>query len=275
MSLADLIAPFPWTTYSKKLVASIENPRNSGFFEAGDAANRGMHLAQGGEGSVEDGNRVVLYWLVDPQDGVIADARFQVFGQSALIAAADSACDLLIRKNYDQASRITAELIDKQLRDRSEDPAFPKETLPHLQLVVSAIQDAANQCKDLPCASNYSAPPIPMRTGEAAAGEKGYAGWDDLPHDRKIAVIEEVLDREIRPYIALDAGGVDVVELTPHRELVVTYKGSCTSCYSSVGSTLAYIQQMMRTKVHPEIVVIPDYDTPPTGAPPGFFPNIG
>lgn len=271
MTLAQLITPFPWTAYSKKLAARIENPRNAGSYQTSDTIGRGVRLVEGADGSIEDGNRVVLYWLVDLDDGVIVDARFQAIGQSALIGAADAACDLLVGKNYDQAGRVSADLIDKQVRDRSEEPAFPKETFPHLNLVVSAIIDASEQCTAIPLASGYAAPPVPTDS-TMNPEDTGYPGWDDLPHDRKVAVVEEVLDREIRPYIALDAGGVDVVELTSHRELIVAYKGSCTSCYSSVGSTLAYIQQMMRAKVHPQMVVIPDYDTPPTGSPPGFSP---
>lgn len=273
MSLTGLLAPFPWSLYSKKLSARIENPRNSGVFTQEDAKARGVRLAEGTEGSIEEGNCIAMSWLVDLEDGVILDARFQVFGQSALIGAADTACELLVGKNYDQASRFSSDLIDMQLRDRSEDPAFPRETIPHLSLVVSAILEAAENCAGIPLAAGYTSSPMPGGTAASFQGG-GYAGWDDLPHDRKLAVVEEVLDREIRPYIALDAGGVDVVELTPQRELIVAYKGSCTSCYSSVGSTLAYIQQMLRAKVHADIVVIPNYDTPPTGMPPGFAPGF-
>lgn len=270
MTLTGLTARFPWALYSKKLQARIENPHNAGFFSEQEAVSRSVYLAKGSDGLIEDGNSVVFYWLVDPNDGTIIDARFQLFGQSALIGAADAACDLLIGKNYDQASRITADLIDKQVRDRSEDSAFPKETYPHLNLVVGAIIDAAEHCQDLPLADGYRAPPVPLGFDGGATGE-GYPGWDDMPQDKKVQIVEEVLDREVRPYIALDAGGVDVIELTSNRELIVAYKGSCTSCYSSVGTTLAYIQQMLRAKVHPQIVVIPNYDTPPTGLPPRAF----
>ncbi len=91
-----------------------------------------------------------------------------------------------------------------------------------------------------------------------------------MPHAQKLAVIEQVMDEHIRPYIALDAGGIDIVGLSEHRELTVTYKGSCTSCYSSVGATLSAIQGILRAKVHPEIVVTPDFDEAPTGPPPGM-----
>lgn len=258
MTLEDLIQPFPWNRYSKKLISKIENPRNVGTFSAEESEARGMHLAIGEEGRIEDGNSLRLYWLVDKDDGIIVDAKFQVFGQSALIGAAEGACELLIGKNYDQAKRVSAELIDRHLREKSDEPAFPKETYPHLNLVLGAIENASETCQGIPFADTYVAPPVPSNIGEVIPG--GYPGWLDLPLKKKISVIEEVLDRDVRPYIALDAGGVHVMNLLQDKEVIITYSGTCTSCYSSIGTTLSYIQQILRAKVHPSLVVVPDID---------------
>jgi NifU-like protein len=259
MSLDALTTPFPWYRYSKKLIAKIEAPRNAGIFTKEESEARGMHLAIGEEGRLEDGNCVRLYWIVDKDDGIIVDAKFQVYGQSALIGAADGACEIIIGKNYDQAKRVSADLIDRQLRDRSDEPAFPRETYPHLNLVLGALEKAAEQCLDIPVADTYVAPPVPSSIGEVVEG--GYPGWIDLPLKKKIAVIEEILDRDVRPYIALDAGGVDVVNLIENKEVIIAYQGNCTSCYSAIGTTLSYIQQVLRAKVHPTLVVVPDMDS--------------
>lgn len=269
MGLNALTMPFPWTRYSKKLKAKIEKPLNAGTFTPEESIQRNARLVEGIDGAIESGNEVHLYWLVDLEDGVIIDAKFQVFGQTALIGAADVACDLLVGKNYDQAQRMNADLIDKQVRDKSERSAFPPETFAHLNLVTSAISDAAEQCQDIPVAEGYVAPPMPIGQGSPFEGD-GYPGWDELPAPQKLSVVEQVLNDEIRPYIALDAGGIEIVELNDKRELTVRYQGSCTSCYSSVGATLSAIQGILRAKVHPEIVVIPDFDEAPTGPPPGF-----
>lgn len=258
MSLKKLLEPFPWNRYSKKLHQKIENPHNGGIFYAPQAEARGMKLAVGSEGHVEDGNAVTFYWLVDLDDGVIVDAKFQVFGQSALIGAAEAACDLLIGKNYDQSKRINADLIDRSLRDRSDEPSFPRETYPHLNLVLGAIENAAEQCVGIPLASSYVAPPVPTGPGEVVEG--GYPGWESLTLKQKIAVIEEVLNQDVRPYIALDAGGVEVLNLLNDKEVIIAYQGSCTSCYSAIGTTLSYIQQVLRNKVHPSLIVTPDMD---------------
>lgn len=258
MSLTALITPFPWSRYSKKLSAKIDSPRSIGIFTAPESEARGMRLAEATEGNVEDGNVVRLYWLVDKDDGIIVDAKFQAYGQSALIGAAEIACELVIGKNYDQAKRISADLIDRQVRDKAEEPAFPRETYPHLNLVLSAIEEAADQCTDIPFADTYMAPPVPSALGDVIEG--GYPGWLELPLKKKLTVIEDVLNQDVRPYIALDAGGVEVINLLNDKDVIITYQGSCTSCYSSIGTTLSYIQQVLRNKVHPQIVVIPDVD---------------
>lgn len=216
-----------------------------------------MRLAEGREGSVKEGNAVALFLLVDPDDGIIVDARFQVYGQSALIGAAEAACELLIGKNYDQAKRIGTELIDKQLQDRSDEPSFPRETSPHLNLVLMAIEQAADQCMDIPLAETYVRAPIPADWGDGLEGE-GHPGWLELTQGQKLAVIEEIIARDIRPYIELDAGGVEVLNLLNEREVIIAYKGSCTSCFASTGTTLSYIQQVLKAKAHPDLIVIPD-----------------
>jgi len=256
MALSTLIQSFPWSRYSKKLASRIENPRSVGFFQKEAAEARLMRLAHARAGTIEDGNVIEFFWLVDKDDGIIVDAKFQVFGQSVLIGASDAACEILVGKNYDQAKRLSVELIDKHLRDKSEEPAFPPETYPHLNLVLEAIEAAAEQCTDLPLADTYVAPPVPREIGDVLEG--GYPGWQELSLKQKLAVIEEVLNRDVRPYIALDAGGVEVLNLLNDRELIIAYQGSCTSCYSSVGATLSYIQQVLRAKVHPDLIVTPN-----------------
>jgi NifU-like protein len=252
MGIEKSTVSFPWTRYSKKLNSKIENPRNSGALNPRD----GFRLVEGEEGSVTDGNVIHFSWLVDKEDGVIVEAKFQVFGQSALIGAAEVACDLLIGKNYDQASRISADLIDKQVRDKSDVPAFPNETAPHLNLVLEAIDTVAKECTDIPLSLGYVAPPAPREIGDVLEG--GYPGWAELSIKQKLTVIEEVLNNDIRPYIALDGGGVDVINLLNDKEVIIAYHGNCTFCFSSVGATLSYIQQVIRAKVHPDLVVIPN-----------------
>ncbi len=250
----EINQPHPWWKYSDKLRKHILSCTYAGLYSHEEALERGMRLVIGEAGHVADGNMIKLYWLLDESDGVIADVRFQVYGESALIGAADGACELLMRKNYDQAKRMSSEIIDIHLRDKNDQVAFPFETGAHLNLVLEAIEDAANQCQDIPLADTYVASPVATDHGETSV----YPGWKKLNKTKKLAVIREVLEREIQPYIELDEGGVEVLDIKNGKEVIIAYSGSCTSCYSAIGGTLEAINSILQAKVHPEISVVPD-----------------
>lgn len=256
MTFQQLVSPFPWANYSKKLQEKIEQPKFVGFFTKEEGEKRDLRFVEATSGSRKEGNEVHLYFLVDKDDGIIVDVKYLAFGQSALVGALEAAAEMLIGKNYDQAKRLTTELLDRQVRDKSEIPAFPKETYPHLNLVLEAIQNGASQCTDLPLSLTYAAPPMPLDFGEVREG--GYPGFDALSKEQKMTLIEEVLDTDVRPYIALDAGGVKLLDFLSDYQIFIAYEGSCTSCYSSVGTTLSFIQQVLRAKIHPNIKVTPE-----------------
>lgn len=239
--------PFYWELFSKKLREKIDRLRFIGSFTIQSAEERGMRRVVGRDG------KIALYWLVDESDGVIADAKFQALGPIGLIAAAEIISELVLRKNYDQASRITADLIDQHVRDKKETPAFPKECHPYLNQVLSALDQAVQQCLDLPFAITYDTTPIERDFGEIPGG---IPGWETFPHEQKLKIIEEVIDKEIRPYVELDAGGVKVLSLK-ETEVLIAYEGSCTTCHSSTGSTLTAIQQILRARIHPTLFVTP------------------
>jgi NifU-like protein len=245
MSLSQLIQPSLWEKFSKKLRAAIERPRFAGSFHPEDV--RGMRLVTGREGML------CFYWLVDESDGIIADAKFQAYGSPALLAVGEIASELVLRKNYDQASRITADLLDQQCRDKKEVQAFPKEVFSVLNQAISAIDRAVQKCLDIPFAATHDATPIEYDFGEIPGG---IPGWEEFPMEQKRKIIEEVIDKEIRPYIELDAGGVHVVELKG-AEVLIAYEGSCTTCHSSTGSTLSAIQKILQARVSPGLTVIP------------------
>lgn len=247
-----------WDLYSRKLRGKIENPKFCGFFLPNEAESKGMRLVIGEEGSKDTGQAVALYWLVDESDGIIADAKFQVYGASALIGAAEIASELVLRKNYDQASRISADLIDQHVRDQKNIPSFPEECNQHLNLVIAAIDHAVHKCSDIPFAASYEITPISYDLGSLAGGESGMPGWQEMPVERKLQIIEDVIDKEIRPYIELDAGGIKVLSLREEWEVLISYQGSCTSCHSATGSTLTAIQQILKTRIHPQLFVTPE-----------------
>jgi NifU-like protein len=249
MTLQKLIQPYFWELFSKKFREKIDRLRYAGFFTASHAEEKKMRLVTGREGWL------CFYWLVDESDGVIVDAKFQACGPISLIAAGEIATELVIRKNYDQASRISADLLDQHIRDRKDVPAFPKEAYASLNQAITAIERAVDQCLDIPYTAQYDVTPIEHDFEEIPGG---IVGWEQFEVSQKLKIIEEVIDKEIRPYIELDSGGIKVLQLKEDREVWISYEGSCTTCHSSTGSTLNAIQQILRARVHPDLVVIPE-----------------
>ena len=247
----------PWLVYSKKLQERILHPKHVGYFTEQEAQGKSMRLAVGQEGSMQEGTIVKLYLLVREADGVIEDVRFQAFGESSLIGIAESLCELLVNKNYAQASRISAELIDKKLRDQPTIEAFPQEVYRLVNLTLSALFEASELCQDIIITDPYSISPVSEGKG-SSSGENHQAYWSTYTLDEQLTIIQEVIRLEIAPYVALDEGGVEVKELKNHYEVVVIYQGSCTSCFSATGATLNAIQQILKEKVHPNLIVTPD-----------------
>lgn len=245
-----------WEQYSRKLRDRLDRPRYVGYFLSASAQERGMRLVRGQVGEKQDAIQFCLYWLVDESDGVIADVKFQAIGPTGLIAALEAASELVLRKNYDQASRLSAELIDRHLRDRPDQPAFPDASASFLNQVLEAIDRAVQQCLDIPYAVVHDMTPI-EEEGEETSG--GIAEWEAFSEEKQLKCIEEVIEKEIRPYIELDAGGVKVLGLRNKREVRISYEGSCTTCHSATGSTLNAIQKILRARIHPSLSVIPEF----------------
>lgn len=249
--------PFPWALYSKKLALRIEHPKYAGFFTSEEALSKQMRLVTAHEGSLQEGNCATLFLLIDESDGIIADAKYQLFGNTALIGSLEATCEILVRKNYRQAGRISADLLDKQMRDEADKEAFPFESAPFLNFALTLIENATSQCSDLPAIEEYTSSPLDF-SAPSTESYSHWPHWKELSTKAKLAIIEEVINRDIRPYIELDAGGVQIIDFIKDREVIIAYQGSCTSCISATGSTLNAIQQILQTKIDPELVVTPD-----------------
>lgn len=237
--------------FSRKLHAKICSPRSGGSFTEGEADLKRLAVSE-----VGFSQRVKLYVLFDPEDGVIVDAKYQLFGDPGLIGAMEALCETVLGKHYSQAKRLSADLIDKGVRDKKDTPAFPNEAFSSLNLALEALEGVCDQVLDLPMPKGYESPPVPYEMREALIG--GYPGFLKFTKEEKLKLIEDVIERDIRPYIALDGGGISVISLSDQLELTIAYEGNCTSCFSSVGTTLSYIQQVLRAQVHPNLLVTPD-----------------
>jgi nitrogen fixation NifU-like protein len=87
--------------YSSKVIDHYENPRNVGSLPKEDP-----HVGTGLVGAPECGDVVKLQVRVNPETGVIDDAKFKTFGCGSAIASSSLATEWLKGKTVEQALAI-------------------------------------------------------------------------------------------------------------------------------------------------------------------------
>jgi len=67
--------------------------------------------------------------------------------------------------------------------------------------------------------------------------------------------INELLDQRVRPALAGDGGGLEVLGLDGST-LTIRYQGACGSCPSSIRGTLVAIENLLKREVNPNLEVV-------------------
>ncbi len=77
----------------------------------------------------------------------------------------------------------------------------------------------------------------------------------DEPSDEKLKRIHILLDEKIRPGLAGDGGGLEIISFDG-QTLQISYHGACGSCPSSTSGTLRYIEGLLQSEIDPSVRVI-------------------
>ena len=78
--------------------------------------------------------------------------------------------------------------------------------------------------------------------------------YHQLSDDEKVIIVEAILDESVRPALANDGGGLEVIEV--EGQIVrIRYQGACGGCPSSTGGTLRVIENHLRSQLDPNIKV--------------------
>jgi nitrogen fixation protein NifU and related proteins len=96
--------------YSDKILDHYSNPRNVGSFDAKDPT-----IGTGLVGAPECGDEMKLPIKVNPDTGVIEDAKFKTFGCGSAIASSSLATEWLKGKTVDEAMGIKNTAIVEEL----------------------------------------------------------------------------------------------------------------------------------------------------------------
>ncbi|MEM7199340.1 MAG: NifU family protein [Planctomycetota bacterium] len=87
----------------------------------------------------------------------------------------------------------------------------------------------------------------------AAASATAPASGDGDP--KLLADINELLDDRVRPALAGDGGGLEIMSLEG-KTLRIRYQGACGSCPSSVAGTLHAIQNLIQSEIDEDVEVV-------------------
>lgn len=244
-----------WMQLSKKAKDKILYPDHTGCFSQIQENRQGFRVITSEAGSFSSGAMLRFHWLVDLDDGVITDTCYQCFGPTILIAALETVSEMILSKAYDRVQGLNFEEIEKKLRDRPETPSLPMEAEAFVNLILEALDKAAASAGDIAIA-HPAAPSPSSESMEMGAGQY-QNNWYELTDKQRLAIVRETIEKEIRPYVELDQGGVEATHIEEQVRVQIVYSGACDGCFASTGSTLSSIQAILRAKIHSDIRVEP------------------
>lgn len=89
-------------------------------------------------------------------------------------------------------------------------------------------------------------------SSSADSSEKAASSAED---SALLVKINELLDDRVRPALANDGGGLEIIGLVG-KTLEIRYQGACGSCPSSIAGTLTAIQSLLQNEIDSELSVV-------------------
>lgn len=219
---------------SVKALARLRDLKHVGELTDDDATAASATLIETVHGAQHAADHIRLMVLLSADNSVI-DAKFRTLATGAQLALYDVLAERLIGQPLQAAESLTPAVIEASLRDSPDAP-------------IMALGDTATQPfyivrKVIERVHGASAAAAPTTPAPAVSGAAALP-WIEIGLFEKVRRIEQVLDDHVRPALASDGGGMDLLDLNGD-QLFVQYQGACGSCSSSVGGTLQFVQDSL------------------------------
>lgn len=268
--------------YTDKVKEHFLNPRNVGEIEEADGV--------GEVGSMACGDALKLTFKVD-DNGLITDARFKTFGCASAIASASALTELLIGKTVEEAEKLTNDNIAEYLgglpKEKMHCSVMGQEALekaiacyrgePEKKMEGNLVCECfgVTDVQIQRALADHRLTTIEEVTNYIKAGGgcgkchdaiqeliDKYTGIDTekppqpkkLTNIQKIKLIEETLDREIKPALNQDGGDIQLVDVDGNR-VMVKLKGRCAACAMSQVTLKDYVESKLKELVSPDLEV--------------------
>ncbi len=268
--------------YTDKVKEHFLNPRNVGEVENADGV--------GEVGSMACGDALKLTFKVDDA-GRITDAKFKTFGCASAIASASALTELLIGKTIEEAEKLTNdhiaeslgglpkekmhcsvmghEALEKAIACYRGEPEHKKPGnvvcecfgVTDLQIERAATDNSLKTIEDITnyikagggCGQCHDAIQEIIDRVNGSLVEKPVEP-KPLTNIQKIKLIEETLEREIKPALMQDGGDIQLIDVDGNR-VVVKLKGRCAACAMSQITLKDYVETKLQELVAKELVV--------------------
>lgn len=271
--------------YTEKVRDLFLHPKNVGEIENPDAV--------GEVGSIVCGDALKLTLRIDKETGIIRDAKFQTFGCASAIASSTALTELIKNKTVDEALKITNKDIADYLgglpREKMHCSVMGREALEAAaanyrgeQAPVAEEGNVICQCygvtdrklkrvirenslRTVEDITNFTKagggcgsciPDIETILREVwseKTAEKKEPPSKKLTNIQKIALIQEVIEREVRPPLQADGGDVELIDVDGNR-VIVSLRGMCRDCLMA-DVTVRNMEKKLKELVNDSLIV--------------------
>lgn len=266
--------------YTDKVKEHFLNPRNVGEIENPDGVAE--------VGSLACGDALKLTFKLD-ENKRIRDAKFKTFGCASAIASSSALTEMIKGMTVDEALKVTNQDIAKFLGGLPDEKmhcsVMGKQALekaienyrgaPALEPGAKIICECfgvtdkeierairENNLATVEDVTNYTKAGGGCGSCQEAIAQilervKAEAKPDVKPkltNIQKIRLIEETIEREVRPSLKHDGGDIEIIDIVGNR-VIVALRGACATCKASNITLKDFVEHRLRELVSPDITV--------------------
>jgi len=271
--------------YTDKVKEHFLNPHNVGEVENPDGVAE--------IGSIACGDALKLTFKLD-ENKRIKEAKFKTFGCASAIASASALTEMIKGMTIEEAAKVTNQDIAQYLgglpQEKMHCSVMGREALEAAIAYYKGVPEKATEgqiiCEcfgvtdreiERAIRENHLTTVEEVTNYTKAGGGCGSchgaiqeildrvrseletkpAPRPRLSNIQKIRMIEEIIEREIRPSLKHDGGDIELIDVVGNRVIVAT-RGACASCQASNMTLKNFVEIKLRELVWPELVVEED-----------------
>ncbi len=268
--------------YTDKVIDHFLHPRNAGEVEDPDGI--------GEEGSLACGDALTLTFKLDDEKR-IKDAKFKTFGCASAIASSSALTEIVKGMTLEEAGKVTNDDIARYLgglpKEKMHCSVMGRNALEKAiayyrgeaekkvegEIVCECFGVTDLQIERAIRENNLATVEEVTDYTKAGGGcESCHEKIEEIidkvfgkPHVvhrkparltniQKIKLIEETLEREIKPSLKKDGGDIELIDVVGNT-VIVKLRGTCATCVASQVTLKHYVESKLRELVTPELTV--------------------